>query len=247
MHYKQALASRSARKIIIRRSLQGLVMGSGAPLGWALIQLMRGVDLGVYIPANLPLYLYMLFGTMIVFAAFGSYVGKQESLMQQRSLRDTLTGLYNLRHFRDRLDAEIIDARRQGTPLSLVFFDLDHFKRVNDTFGHGAGDMVLMAVAECVSGVLRRNELLARIGGEEFAVLLPHTSLEQATQLAERLREVMHELTVSVDATTDLSVTMSLGVVSLATDEGAKSFTERADAAMYEAKRLGRDRVFTDS
>ncbi|MFC4348976.1 GGDEF domain-containing protein [Kordiimonas lipolytica] len=245
MHYRQVLSNRTARRLIIWRTLQGMIMGSGAPLGWACIQLLRGINLRTDISENLPLYLYMLFGTMLVFAVFGSYVGKQESLMQQRSLRDTLTGLYNLRHFRDRLDAEIIDARRQGTPLSLVFFDLDHFKRVNDTYGHGAGDMVLLAVAECVSGVLRRNELLARVGGEEFAVLLPHTSLEQATQLAERLREVMHELTVTVDGTTELSVTMSLGVVTLATDEGAKSFAERADAAMYEAKRLGRDRVFT--
>ncbi len=245
MHYRQALSSRTARRVIIRRTLQGVIMGSGAPLGWAIIQLLRGIDPQTDITANLPLYLYMLFGTMLVFAAFGFYVGKQEGLMQQRSLRDTLTGLYNLRHFRDRLDAEMIDARRHQTTLSLIFFDLDHFKSVNDTYGHAAGDIVLVSVAEAVAAVLRKNELFARVGGEEFAVLLPHTSLDQAEQLAERLLEVIHELPITIAPGTEITITMSLGVVCLGPDDDAKSFTERADEAMYQAKHAGRDRVFT--
>lgn len=244
MHYQQILSSGTARRVIIRRTFQGAIMGSGAPLGWAFIQLLRGIDPQADIAGNLPLYLYMLFGTMLVFAAFGFYVGKQEGLMRQRSLRDTLTGLYNLRHFRDRLDAEMIDARRHGMPLSLIFFDLDHFKRVNDTYGHAAGDVVLVSVAECVSAVLRKNELFARVGGEEFAVLLPHTSLDQAGQLAERLLDVVHDLPIAIAPGTEIAITMSLGVVCLEPDEDTKSFTERADEAMYQAKHAGRDRVF---
>ncbi|SDD83704.1 MULTISPECIES: GGDEF domain-containing protein [Kordiimonas] len=245
MHYRHALSSRTARRVIFRRTLQGMIMGSGAPLGWAVIQIFRGVDLQTDIPANLPLYLYMLFGTMLVFSAFGFYVGKQEGLMRQRSLRDSLTGLYNLRHFRDRLDAEVINARRHETPLSLIFFDLDHFKKVNDTYGHAAGDLVLVAVTESVASALRQNELFARIGGEEFAILLPQTSLDQAAQLAERLLDVIHDLSISIDDERKITTTMSLGVVMLKPDEDAKSISERADEAMYQAKRSGRDRAFT--
>lgn len=243
MQFAQALKIRTTRKVIIRRALQGALMGSGAPLGWAIIQMMRGIDISSDISNNLILYLYMLFGTILVFSAFGFYVGRQEGLMQQRSLRDSLTGLYNLRHFRDRLDAEITEARRQGTPLSIIFFDLDHFKRVNDTYGHAAGDIVLVAIAQNVSNVLRRNELLARVGGEEFAVLLPHTSLDQATRLADRLLEVINHLSVPISKGTSIQVTMSLGVTDLAPEEEAKAFVERADDAMYEAKNLGRNQV----
>lgn len=243
MHYKQTLSSRTARKVILKRTFQGIVMGSGAPLGWAIIQALRGFDVTADITAHMPLYLYMLFGTMSVFGAFGFYVGNQEGLMQQRSLRDTLTGLYNLRHFRDRLEANITDAERQGSPLSLVFFDLDHFKRINDTYGHAAGDVVLVSIAKNVGNILRRNELLARIGGEEFALLLPHTTLDQATRLAERLLDVVRHLSIAINASDHISVTMSLGAVTLAPGEDGKSFAERADEAMYEAKRTGRDRV----
>lgn len=241
---KPALKDRNARKIILRRTLQGMMMGSGAPLGWALIQSLRGIDLADDIAANTILYLYMLLATMSVFAGFGFYVGRQEGQMQQRALRDTLTGLYNLRHFRDRLDSEITDARRQATPLSLIFFDLDHFKRVNDTYGHAAGDVVLAEISRTVSDVLRRNELLARIGGEEFAILLPHTELEQASNLADRILETLRHAPIDIGTEQPLTVTMSLGVVELAPGEQARAFVERADEAMYQAKENGRNQSY---
>ena len=234
------------RKGILKRTLQGAITGSGAPLGWAVIQAIRGVDVSSDIAQRPVLYLYMLIGTMAVFAAFGFYMGRHENNMRQLSLRDALTRLYNLRYFRERLVAEIIESERRDTPLSLIFFDLDHFKKVNDTHGHAAGDIVLVAIAENVGNVLRRNELFARTGGEEFAILLPTTSLEQAHQLAERVLTSVRQLSIPIHREKTLKVTMSLGVVELMDEEEAPHFAERADAAMYLAKANGRNRVEVD-
>lgn len=243
MHYPQALSNEAHRKLIFKRTLQGMTASIGAPLGWLVIELSLGIDLYADITTNILLYLYMLFGTMIAFGTFGFYVGHQESLMQEQSLRDMLTGLYNLRHFRDRLDAQINDARRQETPLSLIFFDLDHFKRVNDTYGHAAGDKVLVSISHTVSDALRRNELFARIGGEEFAILMPHATKEQAKLLAERLLDLTRKLATPIDADTELTVTMSLGVVELGPKDDAISFAAQADEAMYQAKEAGRNQA----
>ena len=233
----------SVRQITIKRALQGLVMGSGAPLGWMVIQFLRGVDVEADILADPVLYIYLLVATMIVFAAFGVYVGRQEGAMRQWALRDMLTGLYNLRHFRDRLDSEMAEAERRGAPLSLLFLDLDRFKKVNDTYGHAAGDIVLQEMAREVAQSLRRNELFARTGGEEFALLLPHTDGATAEMLANRVLDVIRGMEIAVDASTKLHVTASVGATQWRTGEPARDFVERADAAMYGAKQAGRDRV----
>ncbi len=245
MHSSNLPQGKTIRQLTIRRALQGLLMGSGAPFGWIIIQYLRGIDIRADILANPVLYIYMLSATMAVFAAFGVYVGRQEGAMRQWALRDMLTGLYNLRHFRERLDAEIAEAQRQGTPLSLLFLDLDHFKKVNDTYGHAAGDKVLQALARSVAHSLRRNELFARTGGEEFAVLLPHADGEEAHALAHRILETIRAMKVQVDSSTMLRVTASLGSAQWRADEPARDFAERADAAMYAAKNAGRDRVET--
>lgn len=233
------------RQLTIRRALQGFLLGSGAPLGWIIIQYLRGTDIRADVAANPVLYVYMLTATMTVFAAFGIYVGRQEGAMRQWALRDMLTGLYNLRHFRERLDAEIAEAQRQGTPLSLLFLDLDHFKAVNDTYGHAAGDKVLQALALSVAKSLRRNELFARTGGEEFAVLLPHADGKEAHALAHRIMDTIRTMKIEVDDGTTLSVTASLGVAQWRADEPARALVARADAAMYAAKKAGRNRVET--
>jgi len=225
------------------RALQGALTGSGAPLGWALIQLFRGVDIPTDFAANQLLYFYMLFGTATVFSCFGFYVGYQESLSNERSRLDPLTKLFNLRHFREQLEIQLAQTRRDSTPVSLIFFDLDHFKKVNDTFGHAAGDTVLINVSQAVSHILRLNELVARVGGEEFAVIVPHSTAEAASKLAERIRSSVAELAFDVGAKKPIHVTLSLGVTEYMEGDTAISLTERADTAMYEAKRSGRNKV----
>jgi len=229
--------------MVFTRALQGGVMGCGAPLGWMLIQFFRGVNVASDIGAHPVLYLYLLFGTASVFAGFGLYVGQQEAQLRERSRRDPLTRLCNLRHFREQLDIQIAQSSRDKTPLSLIFFDLDHFKKVNDAYGHAGGDTVLKELCKTVSKVLRRNELFARVGGEEFAIIVPHDTLENAAQVAERIRGAVEGHDMSVGANRQVRVTLSLGVAEHVKDESANQLVERADKAMYEAKRGGRNRV----
>lgn len=225
------------------RALQGAFWGSGAPLGWIIIQLARGIEPVGDISSNLFLYLYMLFGTAAVFSGFGAYVGLQECRLTERSWRDHLTKLYNLRYFREQLDVQIAQAERDATELALIYFDIDHFKKVNDTYGHHIGDQVLICVAQAVSSTLRKNELFARIGGEEFAIIVPRSSLENTNSLAERIRSTVEETYIEIDAQKRLNVTISVGVVERKNCEAAPTLVERADEAMYTAKRTGRNRV----
>lgn len=155
---------------------------------------------------------------------------------------DCLTGIFNRRHFFELSRAELNRARRHGTPVSLILFDLDYFKRINDTRGHVCGDRVLRAVAEACGGRLRSFDVFGRYGGEEFAVTLPDMGAEGALMVAERLRRgiaaVSHE-------SGDIGVSASFGVASVPTARGA-TFDELvvlADEALYRAKSRGRDRV----
>ena len=149
---------------------------------------------------------------------------------------DALTGLANHRAFRERLESDAARARRTGFPVSLVIVDLDRFKRVNDTWGHQAGDAVLREVARRLQASARRGDLPARIGGEELAWLLPDTGLPAARDAAERLRRAIGELPIPPVGT----VTASLGVAELGPG-GPDDLVRRADAALYRAKEGGRD------
>ena len=159
---------------------------------------------------------------------------------------DELTSLPNRRGFSQALLQEIQRAKRYGTPLSLTLFDLDHFKQVNDTHGHPAGDRVLVAAARAVERNLRESDMFARVGGEEFVVLLPNTSEEGAVDFAERLREALQAispLALAVDA----QITASFGVVEFdrdSDDPTGEGLIAAADAALYNAKRRGRNQVF---
>jgi diguanylate cyclase (GGDEF)-like protein len=156
---------------------------------------------------------------------------------------DGLTGIYNRRYFDQRLQEEIATSRRDLTPLSLILFDADHFKRVNDVHGHLAGDEVLKALATVTSIALRTTDAACRYGGEEFAVILPQTSLEQATAIAERTRILVAQW---VEAATGIHTTISLGATCLINDdEQGGDLIARADHALYEAKRSGRNCVRT--
>lgn len=167
-----------------------------------------------------------------------------EHALEQLAQHDPLTGAANRRHFFERAAEELARARRHGDALSLVMLDLDHFKRINDHWGHAAGDRVLQAFAAGVRSLLRREDLFGRIGGEEFVVLLPATGPEGALLLAERLRGDTEGLELEENGER-VSVTTSAGVATLgAGDASMDALLQRADEALYAAKRAGRNRSF---
>lgn len=167
--------------------------------------------------------------------------------MRLQAVTDGLTRAYNHRHFHELLTAEVKRAARNSRPVSLLMVDLDHFKRINDRWGHQCGDEVLGTVAERIGTQLRDSDVLARYGGEEFAILLPDTPLAGAKKAAERVRAVVGSDPVMTRAG-DVSVTVSVGVAEASGDQLARpsELVSRADAALYEAKRAGRDRVVLD-
>lgn len=163
------------------------------------------------------------------------------------ALREPLTGLYSRRHFQERFAAEVAVAHRHGRPLSLLLVDVDHFKRVNDRYGHLAGDEVLKTVARALSQGIRIEDILARFGGEEFVVLAREADATAAMALAERLRqlvEVAQTLWESGDEVPiGIPVTVSVGVAQLGPDQNERDLFQSADGATYEAKKQGRNRV----
>ncbi|BDT68880.1 putative diguanylate cyclase DgcT [Comamonadaceae bacterium OS-1] len=162
-----------------------------------------------------------------------------------QSITDSLTGLANRRHFVHTAQRELDLALRHRLPLALLILDIDHFKRVNDTHGHDAGDKVLVEVARRCAQGLRTTDLLARWGGEEFVVLLPNTPLEHARQLAERMREAV-AFSAQLHAPKDaVRVTISMGAAGMAEGEPMTldALVQAADNALYDAKRAGRNQV----
>ena len=170
-------------------------------------------------------------------------VGQREQLALLATT-DELTGIANRRHFLDVGRREIDRCTRYGRRMSLLYIDIDHFKRVNDTWGHPAGDIVLRELAREISGILRRQDTVARIGGEEFAVILPETEAKTALAVAESLRLAIEQAKTRVDDKTEIKYTLSIGVATLAgEDDSLDAMMQRADAALYQAKQNGRNRV----
>lgn len=157
------------------------------------------------------------------------------------AVRDELTGLYNRRFFMDRLEEEMSLASRSGSSLHLAIIDLDHFKQVNDTYGHPAGDEVIRRFSAVASVGLRRSDILARYGGEEFVVLFPHVSTAACVAALNRLREEFS--TQKYLFADELRNTFSAGVVQYQQNESAPNFARRADEALYKAKHQGRNCV----
>jgi two-component system, cell cycle response regulator len=163
--------------------------------------------------------------------------------MYNAALRDPLTKAYNKKYFVDQLNTELSYAKRHGTALSLLIFDLDHFKRINDTYGHVAGDNVLIQIADMVQGMLRHEDVFARYGGEEFVIVLRGIALADASILAERIRVGVFAGTFA-NGGTRLPVSVSVGVA--AYRDGMNDpleLVEDADSALYAAKQAGRNRV----
>ncbi len=160
------------------------------------------------------------------------------------SIMDGLTGVHNKRYFLEFLEREIASAARHQTPLSLAMVDIDHFKRVNDTHGHLAGDAALKELCRRMKPRIRNTDLLARYGGEEFAVVMPATGKDGAIQLADVLRQLV-EAEPFIHEEISMPCTISLGVAELdpANPGKADDLIKRADANLYEAKHTGRNRV----
>ena len=232
----------------LMRALQGMALSVGSPLGWLALQWLDGADPWLDLVWHPGVYVYMLVGTAFAFSSFGWYVGWQEERLRENALHDPLTNLYNTRYFWGRFDDEIAFARRHHRPLSLLIGDLDFFKRVNDRHGHAAGDAVLRAVAGALMEARRRGDTVARVGGEEFAVILPETDVAEAAQVAERMRKAVAALRFEPEQLEALpfEITMSFGAVA---GDGpalnARALFAAADAAMYRAKQAGRNRVET--
>ncbi len=158
------------------------------------------------------------------------------------AVRDSLTGLYNRRHFIERLEEVIALAERSHEPFYLALIDLDHFKQVNDQYGHQVGDEILQRFAAIARHTLRRSDVLARYGGEEFIALFPEGSGDDITEVLERLRETF-ATTSHDDLVPGLQVTLSAGLTGWRTGDDANSLTKRADDALYTAKHQGRNRL----
>jgi diguanylate cyclase (GGDEF)-like protein len=173
-------------------------------------------------------------------------------MLKYIGLTDALTGVYNRRYIDRRLVEEVARARRQGYRLSCLYIDVDHFKQVNDTYGHQAGDDVLREVASRIKAELRMSDALGRFGGEEFVVLLIDADVESASVVAQRIRASVANQLFLLGEGQGLAVTVSIGVAALdeserelAIEDAAQELVAQADGALYEAKQQGRDRVVT--
>ncbi len=184
-----------------------------------------------------------------VIASFALENSVNRARLRLSGLTDALTDWHNRRYLEVRLTEEVARAQRSGQWLSCLMIDIDHFKQVNDTHGHLAGDEILREVARRIASQVRGSDVAARFGGEEFVVLLPDTEERLARNLAERVRRVVRATPIRADEETALTVTVSLGVAAIRpkrlsepADQG-RALIEAADAAMYRAKKTGRDRV----
>jgi diguanylate cyclase (GGDEF)-like protein len=158
---------------------------------------------------------------------------------------DYLTGFNNRGHFMQQAELELRRVIRYGGTLSIFMMDVDHFKKINDTYGHKVGDLVLQKLAAVCRDTLRMVDIIGRVGGEEFAILLPETAEQEAIRVAERLRQAIANAKVPLGHGLPLSITVSIGITSLMSkDDNIDVLLNFADKALYEAKNAGRNRIF---
>ena len=227
-------ASRFTTKAIlcVPLTFKGKVLG--------VIELVNGEGDGVFTEEDLR-----ILSTVAEFSAIAIENAQNFQKVQDLTVLDDHTGLFNSRHLKRTLDQEITRATRFGHPVSVIFFDLDHFKQVNDSHGHQAGSRVLAEVGKLLVGTLRSTDVPVRYGGDEFVVLLPETSKDQAMEAAKRLRrEVAEHKFLAPESYGPLKVTASLGVASFPDDARTpEDLLRKADQAMYVVKQSKRDGV----
>lgn len=223
------------------RALYGFSLAIVMPAGWILIQWLAGRSPFSAEVFDGLLYTYITLIGALLFGSIGFLVGKREQTMTDLALSDGLTGLYNKRYFQNRLEQEFERFQRYGTPMSLVQIDLDHFKYVNDTWGHQAGDVVLKEVAIAVKNNLRTGEIAARVGGEELCLIVCNSKADAAFQLAERIRRAIKDIEIDWHGA-KIHISASFGIADAEPDIRTKwQLYERADQALYQAKEHGRD------
>lgn len=188
---------------------------------------------------------YLRFGNWIFrYLAGGNIESEYHEEIYRLTIVDGLTGVHNKRYLEEFLDRELARSARHSRPLSLILFDIDHFKKINDTLGHLAGDHVLRELTGCVKQAVAMEELFARYGGEEFAIVLPETRIEEAKERAEDIRQRVANHSFQFDSAA-VPVTISLGVVCTAGESeiNPSELIRRADEMLYQAKHTGRNRV----
>jgi len=218
-------------RLLIDRKRKHLAMESRA--SW---------NLAVLSGVGLVFFFFAVTSAVSARRAQNKFFGLAEEL-ERTARTDSLTGLPNRRCFEDSLAAEIARAGRTGAGLSLAIVDLDHFKRINDTFGHLAGDDVLRAAASTARATVRGHDMLARIGGEEFAIMMPETNSAEAECASNRVRAAIARVPIRVQSGDLLSLTASVGTTAFKPGESATDLLARADAALYRAKTAGRNAV----
>lgn len=216
----------------LSRMQANLVASVMAVVGTALAFVALSPEIAVRVGAT-------LFVTIVFANIFLGMIDRLTSRMGDLAHVDALTGIYNRRYLDDCVRHPMAKNLRHGTPMSLLLVDVDHFKRINDQFGHGAGDTVLQAVAERMNKSIRAIDQLFRVGGEEFAVLLPEAGIQAAQRVAEKLRTAM----ASQPLAGQHAVTVSIGAAELQAGETFGSLFKRCDKALYQAKAEGRNRV----
>jgi diguanylate cyclase (GGDEF)-like protein/PAS domain S-box-containing protein len=167
-----------------------------------------------------------------------------ELALEEQAHFDFLTGLFNRRYFMEKSEAELARSQRYQSDLSMLMIDLDHFKKINDSYGHKSGDLVLQKIGQVFLSTLREVDIAGRMGGEEFAILLPETCIDEALDVAERLRSKVAEARVQIEYANSIQVTISIGVATKSSqNEPLDGLLSRADMALYESKAGGRNIV----
>ena len=170
-------------------------------------------------------------------------VTELEKEVRELAIHDALTGLFNRHYLNERLDAEYSRAERAGHPISFLLMDIDHFKEVNDTYGHQAGDYALKTIAQIIMAQIRKSDIACRFGGEEFMIILPDTGPESAIQKADAFRKSISDRVYEFGGK-EFSITISIGIAVYPVNGTENDqILSKADAALYEAKRAGRDQV----
>lgn len=238
---------------LILRKISSIAIGLASILFWVGTAFAIFQKFGIWFYTVQPALLVF---TLFVFSAFYNILRAREEKRRlfELSISDGLTGLYVIRYFRNVLNEAVLENQTKRKPLSLILLDIDHFKKINDTYGHAAGDMVLKDVAQIMKDLTRHlkrpshgTDVVARYGGEEFIILLRDCNMENAkATVGERLRKAIAARPFNYNGT-KIEVTISLGVAELHTDEQVPdAMVHRADAALYRAKNTGRNRVCTE-
>ena len=202
-------------------------------------------ELRHYISTKIPYQLEEGVPSLIGFSTDVTELYALKEQFKKQANTDSLTELYNRRYFTEHSEREFYRAKRHLRIVSLISIDIDHFKNINDCYGHPAGDKVLMSVAKCLLPCIRQEDILARIGGEEFSILLPETTLQSAKVVAERIRLNQSNLSITGEWKGEITLTVSIGVTCIKfEDDTFDDFFRRGDKALYQAKALGRNQVY---